>query len=413
MKIVQRIAKAPRLFRYLQALSRIPSRKPTAKIRLAIITGELEVGGVGRVLLNIVQALPRDQFELLIFTTDPRLNNWSSEFAKYVDEIIDIPPAIGRSLPPRFVNHYLQSYLAKNQMDVVFITNSVSGYKILPSLRQKGRSRRAKVYDLLHTHGRPEDNDAFLRLSAPFDSHIDRRIVISNYLKDYFCSHYSVPAEKVLVIYNGIDQATLHRSFDITSGKQFLGLQKGEQAITYLGRLQEDKSPDRLVELAALFRSELRQHNTFIAVVGEGSMHDSLVERAKELGILDGEVRFFPFTAAPLDVCAASLFTILTSDLEGIPMSILESMQVSTPVIAPAVGGIPEMVASGKEGFLADFTGNDESEKQTALLAALKQALSQSPAAHKEMGQRARKKVETRFTTMGQQYLELFRNAQD
>lgn len=394
---------------YLSAQARIPTLSDDSKRRIAIITGELEVGGVGRVLLNIIKDIPRQEFDITIFTTDPRVNAWAPEFAKHVDRIVDIPPVIGRSLPAGYIRRYLESYLGRNRMDVIFITNSAAAYNALPAVRAGGASSQAAIYDLMHTHGRPQDDDAFLKLSMPFDQHIDTRIVISQYLKDYYCGKYPVAPDKVRVIYNGIDEKTAAYTPDVDNGRKLLGLTKSEQAISYLGRLQSDKSPHRLVELATELSDELDKYNTFIAVVGEGELAEPLHEQARRLGIYGKQVRFFPFSPQPMDICAASSFTIITSDLEGIPMATLESMQVRTPVLAPAVGGLPEIVDDGVEGYVTSFEGLDDAGKTQALAAITRKALATTPEQRQHMGRLAHKKVHDRFESMGQIYLDLFR----
>lgn len=409
MYLNRKLRTATKKLRYLWRYTTIPSSHNGAKKHLVVITGELEVGGVGRVLLNIIQGIPSDEFRITIITTDPRLNNWAPEFSKHGVQIIDIPLIIGRSLAQNYVEYYLQRYLRKNGADIIFITNSLAAYKSLPGIRKQGQSKDAKIYDLLHTHGRPEDNDAFLRTSMPYDKYIDRRIVISNYLRDYFCEHYPVDPNKVRVIYNGIDKPLLQYTPDMKLGKDFLKIKASERAITYLGRLQDDKSPIRLVEIAYQLRGELAAKEMFIAIVGEGELHTSLKERAKSLGILDKQVRLYPFTTHPLDISSASYFTILTSDLEGIPMSTLESMLMRVPSIAPAVGGIPEIIDDGKNGFLATFVNVTEEDHLQSLINATKRAIDTPLRERDQMGESAQNKILERFGSMSADYLELFR----
>ncbi len=392
-------------YKTLRSLSRL---EDTTKIRLCIITGELEVGGVGRVMLNIIHALPKERYEIFIVTTDPRLNKWAPEFKEHVDHIIDIPQTIGRALPPGYVRQYLRKYLQMNQVDLILITNSTAGYEVLPEIKIAGASQNARVFDLLHTHGTPEDDDAFLKVSIPFDQYIHRRIVISDYLKKYYCQKYSVSNKKVIVIRNGIDELTISHVPDAKVGRNYLRLKSGEQAITYLGRLQEDKSPQRLVDLAVLLKNDLAEHNTIIAVVGEGSMEEMLIKRAKKLGVFDTTIRFYHFTDRPLDICAASSYTIITSDLEGIPMIALESMQVYTPVIAPAVGGLPEIIADGVEGILANIDNLHEQDKLRSLGLAVEKGLVLNKDLHEQMRTAAHAKISKCFQGMGKEYLKLF-----
>ena len=70
------------------------------------------------------------------------------------------------------------------------------------------------------------------------------------------------------------------------------------------------------------------------------------------------------------DLLAASDIVVLTSDLEGVPQSLSQAMAMARPVVAAAVGGIPELVIDGRTGLIAE-AGNPESfARQIARLAA-------------------------------------------
>lgn len=389
----------------------IPISPKTKRKRIVFITGHLAIGGVERVLLNIIKGLPHDEFEVGLVTTEWNSHPWTSEFKKYANHVVHISLILGHSWPPKYVQRYLEEYLVGNPADSILISNSAAGYYVLPKVLKRYDTSRnqCRIFDLLHTHGTPEEKDAFLRISQPFDKYIDRRIVISNYLRDYFCTKYEVPSEKVIVIHNGLEPELLRLSPNKTLGNSFLGVKDNEKAITYLGRLQVDKSPMRLVRLASLLKTELTSNNAFIAVVGEGALRDSLEKEARQLGVLNKQIRFYGATDMPVNVAAVSYFTILTSNLEGLPMSALESMAVGTPVIAPAVGGIPEIIDSPANGLLAEFTiPKDEQQRVLALASSIRYALSLSPAIKEKMNSEARKKIETSFVTMSKHYRKLF-----
>jgi len=385
----------------------------TNRIRLAIVTGQLAAGGVERVLLQIIDTLPKDEFDICIFSTDFNSNAWKRNFERRA-KVVDIPWVLSRSKLQRYIKPFLIDSIVGNSFDVVFMTNSTAGYKSLPAIHKKYTKldRKLEVFDLLHTHGTPLEKDAFLRISQPFDKYITKRIVITQYLKDYFCRHYPVDPNKVIIIHNGISRTSEVDAANLSLGQQFLKLQPGERAITYLGRLQADKSPERLVHLAATLRDELTASSSFIAVVGEGNLRPSLENEARRLGILDKQIRFLGYSDHALSIAAASWCTILTSNLEGLPMSALESMSVGTPVIAPAVGGLPEIIDNEINGLLATFTDNmDDDAKVASLATQLKFALSLTEEEHGLIASAAKQKVRTQFVDTEQQYAILFKAA--
>ena len=74
---------------------------------------------------------------------------------------------------------------------------------------------------------------------------------------------------------------------------------------------------------------------------------------AHQLGIEERVVFTGLRTDATRLIAAADLF-VLSSLYEGLPVSLLEAMAIGTPVVATRVGGIPEAVTDGVEGFLVD-----------------------------------------------------------
>ena len=163
-----------------------------------------------------------------------------------------------------------------------------------------------------------------------------------------------------------------------------------------------DKSPERLVAIADTCQATLRSHGAVLLVVGEGNMRRSLETEARERHLED-VIRFVGYQSDPHSILALSMYSLLTSDLEGIPMSIIESMQAGTPPIAPGVGGIPEMF-DATCGFMAE-PGNNITPH---LAEAVEQALNLDPAAYVQMQANCRQRFTEQFTHMEQQYRALF-----
>lgn len=375
------------------------------RISIAIVTGQLAVGGVERVLLNILKDLPKDKYKATIYTTTWNAHEWDDEFKKYSDNIIHVPEILGHRWPQAYVKKYLSNSLVNLNPSLIFITNSSDGYAALPSVTQH---IRPKVIDLLHTYGTPTEKGAFLRISQPYNRLIDRRVAISNFLREYLVKHYPVSPQKIRTIYNGIPRTSRRINALRREGSGYLGTTQQETAISFLGRLQSDKSPDRIIEVGYMLRDTLRKKRAFLAIVGEGNMEQELKDRAKELGIYNKEVRFFPFTTSPQAVAAASRYTIITSNLEGLPMSVLESMQVGTPVIASAVGGVPEII-DNHSGFLVPIDQSlSEKEILDRFAKSLAKALDIPEDQYVAMQQSAKKKIKSTFTHMTDEYKALF-----
>jgi glycosyltransferase involved in cell wall biosynthesis len=159
-------------------------------------------------------------------------------------------------------------------------------------------------------------------------------------------------------------------------------------AVLSLGRLGRRKGSYDLLQAAAQVAPLVA--GLELRLGGDGEL-DAVRERAGQLGIA-GQLNLLGWVGADgrqQQLALASLYA-LPSYNEGLPMSVLEAMAAGLPVLATPVGGIPEAVADGVEGFLVAPGDVD------ALAARLAQLLGDDALARR-MGEAARRKVETTF----------------
>jgi glycosyltransferase involved in cell wall biosynthesis len=88
-----------------------------------------------------------------------------------------------------------------------------------------------------------------------------------------------------------------------------------------------------------------------LVLLGEGPLQPALESYARELGI-DGRTHFLGLRMDVPDALAAADIFVLASECEGNPLSVMEAMAAGLPVVSTAVGGVPELVASGQHGIL-------------------------------------------------------------
>ena len=152
-----------------------------------------------------------------------------------------------------------------------------------------------------------------------------------------------------------------------------------------LGRMNRGKGSYDLLQAVAIAPAALN-----IRFGGDGEA-DKVRARADELGI-GGQVHVLGWVQAAdkaQQLDQANVF-VLPSYNEGLPMSVLEAMAAGLPVVTTPVGGIPEAVSDGVEGFLVKPGDIEGLAQRLAQLA-------QDPALARRMGSAARRKVETTF----------------
>ena len=161
-------------------------------------------------------------------------------------------------------------------------------------------------------------------------------------------------------------------------------------AILFLGRLGKRKGSYDLLDAAARLAPV---NPAFELLLGGDGEVEQVRLRATELGIGD-KVQFLGWVkgAGKERYLAESMVYVLPSYNEGLPMSVLEAMAAGLPVLSTDIGGIPEAVTDGVEGFL--ITPGDVD----ALSERLKLLLTDGDLARR-MGEAARRKVETTFAS--------------
>ena len=157
---------------------------------------------------------------------------------------------------------------------------------------------------------------------------------------------FGVPAEKIKTIANGIDVAAFERPEPLPLLKA-----EGGPVVGVVARLDLQKGFEYLL------RAARKLCKTFpglkIVIVGEGPDRSAIEEMIGEYGlqskvILAGQQSNMPVFYAAMDIC------VLPSLNEGLPMTILEAMAASKPVIATRVGAIPSVIKDGEHGLLVD-----------------------------------------------------------
>jgi glycosyltransferase involved in cell wall biosynthesis len=101
----------------------------------------------------------------------------------------------------------------------------------------------------------------------------------------------------------------------------------------------------------AFHRGPGRDARARLVLAGEGKLRGELEKQVEQLG-LQNKVAFLSVRADIPDLLAASDVFVLASDYEGQPLCVMEAMAAGLPVVSTKVGGIPELLNEGEEGFL-------------------------------------------------------------
>jgi glycosyltransferase involved in cell wall biosynthesis len=148
------------------------------------------------------------------------------------------------------------------------------------------------------------------------------------------------PEIAIEVIHNGIDLDALSTLRERHRARR---VGQGPKRVAFLGRLVPVKRVDLFLELARKCLDGGGDELTF-DVVGEGPLAAELQGLADRLGLQE-RVTFHGFRSDALALLADVDALVFTSDHEGTPMAALEAIAIGVPVVARAVGGLPELLS--------------------------------------------------------------------
>lgn len=256
--------------------------------------------------------------------------------------------------------------------------------------------RLAKIPAILNTlHGTSslQMSPSWTKLLFWISCQLSHRIVcVDQQVDTVFRQNYPLLSKRLTVIENGIDL------------RSFLVVQHApkQNALTLgtIGRLDSIKGHDILLRAFADLHKD--HPDLQLRILGDGALRQPLIDLAKNLLISD-HVHFDGFSRnTPAFLVHLDLY-VISSLSEGLPLSLLEAMAASLPIVATAVGGIPGIINQAACGWLCPPRDPE------ALAKTLHQAIT-DPHLH-EMGARSRQAAVDRFSIekMANRYEILYR----
>ncbi len=258
---------------------------------------------------------------------------------------------------------FVLNFRSKNPMDYIHLTKQIAGIV-----------KRVNI-DIIHAHQRTSGyvgayvkyltkipflvtvhdpwNRAYgKKVHARIYDHI---ITVSEFLRNRFIAEFGFLPERVHTIHNGADQERYNPSqydrLDLGDLNRELAIKPQEKVISLIARLYKSKGQQYLIEAAPYVVQ--RFPNIKFLLVGDGPHEDLLRQRIQALGLTD----YFVFAGYRQDIpeiIAMSDIVVRPSEMEGLPINVIEAMLMAKPVVATNIAGVPEMIDHGVNGFMID-----------------------------------------------------------
>ena len=324
------------------------------KIKVAYIITPISFGGAERVNLNFLRQVDRNRFDILpIFLIRP----WEKEpyFVREINRFGFHYETVPVALKPRSsgkdhfrlprVVYRFYSILRNGSFDLVHTHGYFADICALPVARLLG------ICTLSTCHGYISGDNklrTYNKLDKYFLRLCDKIIAVSEGVRNELIRG-GIKNSKIVVIPNAVEPSSNEAELSHRNDKRFsLNIAPDDFVVGYLGRLSQEKGVNYLIDAV----SEIRDSGVQVklVIVGDGPERDSLEHKVKNNG-LENLVVFAGFQEDIKIWLQIFDVFVLPSLTEGTPMALLEAMAMRVPVIATAVGGVPQVVNDQKNGL--------------------------------------------------------------
>lgn len=335
------------------------NRKDTAmhqKIKVLFRHRSMEMGGVEKVLLDLLENLPRDIFDITLLLTiyQGELRTSVPEGIRVISiqkgrEDMSSNPVIRniqllkrswilwfyRKFPKILYRHFINAH---------FDIEVAPGYSDFDSVLDS--PIRSKKIGWFHTDVSydPDQERVMYRINSL--KRFDWTIFGSRQTREVIKDLYDISYPKSSVIYNAIKIDEVR-----VKAEEFPVQYDLRPVFSSMGRLHSRKNYHTLMKIHRRLLDEGFSHS--IAVIGGGGEMENLKHQAKELQVektfllLDSQINPYPYIKN-------SDYFVLPSESESYPLTIGEVMGLNVPIISTNVGGIPEMIEHCIDGYLVN-----------------------------------------------------------
>ena len=328
------------------------------KKKIAFFTKNLDIGGIERAIINYVNSIPKDEYEITLFL-DKKEGIYLDQIDKDI-KIVDFNVSDNKIIILRKLINALKLlvFTIKYHNKFYFAANFATYLKSGAILSKRFSKNNAIWY-----HGNywnnPEEASKFIKYTRTLK--YKKIVFVSNSLKEKYLEYYPNTNQKLYVLNNMINYEEM-----IEKSKIDLGLKHEKTTILNVGR-HEEKSK----KLTLLFNATKKLidsgYDFNLWLVGDGIDHQKYIDMVKKLN-LDKYVTFFGKQNNVYPYYKLCDAVILTSIMEGNPVVYLEAKVLNKPVITTDVSdakteikdyGIinefsPEGVYKGLKKFLDD-----------------------------------------------------------
>ena len=355
-------------------------------LRIVHVIARMNVGGPAILISELIKGLNKDEFESYLITgfcEDNEVDYLEVNDLKFNETRIK---GFGRSisiLADLKSIFLIMSTLRKIKPDVIHTHTAKAGViGRLTALIAAPKAKRVHTFHghLLHGYFSKWKTKVVIFIEKMLAYITNTILTVGNKVKDDLLNAGIGKTTNMKVTFPGLLVESSTNPLEI---RKSLNLSKDEIILIFVGRLTHIKRPDRLINAFRMASNSTL--NMTLLVVGDGELKSDCEVQSVGLNI-----RFLGWRTDVYDLMTASDIAILTSDNEGMPITLIEAAHLGLPTISTDVGSVSDVVLHAETGYL---TSLDE-----AVIAERIKQLAISPSLRDKFGSAAKKRAAENFS---------------
>lgn len=312
-------------------------------MKILQVIGGGEKGGSKNYIITLAKELSRRGYEVEIVCF---LDDVVAQDARDHDIAVKVFPM--KHIADIQVISKLLTYLQEQKPDVIHTHGVRANFIARLAARKTEIPVITTVHSsIYHDYAHPLKRLFYHRIEKMTRKYTTQFIAVAGSLKKEL-EQDGIPSERIDLVYNGLApdfEIDIDHSFSL---RKELNIDHETPILITIGRLEKVKNQAMYLQvLASLKEHKIPFHGV---IVGPGPLRAELEALSLSLG-LEKEVSFLGFREDVYSLLSQSDLFLLTSTMEGLPITLLEAMAARTPVITTDVGGMTEVIRLAQNGY--------------------------------------------------------------
>jgi len=312
------------------------------KTRILHVTYDMRIGGTEMVIKNIIDGCDTEQFDMSVLCIESPLGPFAVELQKDNIQFFELNRRPG--FDTKLISK-IHQIIRINNVDIIHC------HQYTPWVYGVIAAALTKTKVIFTEHGRfyPDSSTWKRKLINPIlNLFTDQVTAISNATKTALTEFENIPQKSINVIYNGITSLQIDLE-KVQKIRAELAIPANHKILGTIARFDPIKNHSMMLNAFAQVLKQ--QPKTILVIVGDGEERDNIENCIALLGI-SNKVILTGYNSKPVNYLALMDVYLLSSFSEGTSMTLLEAMSLSKPCVVTDVGGNPEVIINGKNGFV-------------------------------------------------------------